>query len=133
MQQTEISVETPGKQIMLDITPDVQKFVRSTGIKEGICHLFCLHTTAGLTINENADPAVRRDIIMELGKIAPFANGYSHLEGNADAHIKSTLVGCSETLIISNGRPILGTWQSVFFCEFDGPRTRRVWIEVMGE
>jgi len=131
MQQTEISVETPGKQIMLDITPDVQKFVRSTGIKEGICHLFCLHTTAGLTINENADPSVRRDILATLRQMVPDDLTYSHAEGNSPAHIKSSLMGQSLTIPVSRGGLVLGTWQGVMFCEFDGPRTRSVRITVI--
>ncbi|RKY51892.1 MAG: YjbQ family protein, partial [Candidatus Neomarinimicrobiota bacterium] len=92
--------------------------------------IYCPHTTAGLTINENADPDVVEDIKSTLGKLIPSGAGYSHIEGNADAHIKSSIIGNSVELIISNGNLILGTWQGIFFCEFDGPRTRRVWVKI---
>ncbi len=98
-----------------------------------MCTLFTPHTTAGITINENADPDVPRDIIKEMGEIVPLDAGYAHLEGNSAAHIKSSLFGCSETVIVRNGSLMLGTWQSVFFCEFDGPRNRKVWVEIIGK
>ena len=116
---------------MVNIDRQVQKAVDESGIAEGICVIFIPHTTAGVTINENADPSVMRDIVMELGKLVPYADGYAHAEGNSDAHIKSSLVGCEQMVIVSGGRLQLGTWQSLFFCEFDGPRTRSVWVQVL--
>lgn len=113
-----------------DITEKIMEIISRSEVTEGICNVFIPHTTAGVTINENADPDVKRDILMELGKIVPFSDDYSHLEGNSAAHIKATLTGCSETLIISRGRPLLGTWQGIYFCEFDGPRERTVYVRV---
>jgi len=113
-----------------DITEKIMDIISRSGISEGICNVFVPHTTAAVTINENADPDVKKDILMQLGKIVPFSDEYSHLEGNSAAHIKATLTGCSETFIISRGRPLLGTWQGIFFCEFDGPRERTVYVRV---
>lgn len=128
----EYSVKTTSRVEFVNIDREIMEAVKSSGVKEGICVIFVPHTTAAVTINENADPAVRSDINIKFAELVPYSDRYAHLEGNSDAHIKSSLVGCSETLIISNGRPRLGTWQSVFFCEFDGPRNRRVWIDVRG-
>ncbi|HEX9654749.1 MAG TPA: secondary thiamine-phosphate synthase enzyme YjbQ, partial [bacterium] len=97
---------------------------------EGVCHVYVPHTTAGVTINEGADPDVPRDMIMELNKIVPFEDGYRHGEGNSAAHIKASLMGSSATVLIQNGKLLLGTWQAIFFCEFDGPRTRRVQVGI---
>ena len=105
--------------------------MNESGITDGVCIVFVPHTTAAVTINENADPDVIRDIIKELDKVIPLNDNYSHMEGNSAAHIKSTLVGASETVLIKEGRLVLGTWQSLFFCEFDGPRTRRVDVQVL--
>jgi len=116
---------------MLDITHLVQGVVQRANVKEGICILYTPHTTAAVTINENADPSVPRDILMEINKIVPFEDRYQHSEGNSAAHIKSSLVGCSRTLIIESGRLLLGTWQGIFFCEFDGPRSRQVQIKIV--
>ena len=127
----EISVNTSSHTQFIDITSKVSDVLQKTGIKDGICTVFTPHTTAGITINENADPDVPRDIIKEMGKVIPLNDGYDHIEGNSAAHIKSSLFGCSETVIIRNGSLMLGTWQSVFFCEFDGPRRRKIWIKVM--
>ena len=126
----EYSVKTSSRTEMVNIDRLVMEAIRDSGVSEGTCVVFIPHTTAAVTINENADPDVRRDIIMELNKLIPFSDGYAHMEGNSAAHIKTTLTGSSETVIISGGRPLLGTWQSVFFCEFDGPRNRKVWISV---
>ncbi len=115
---------------LIDITDDIREAVRKSGINEGICHLFCPHTTAGLTINENADPSVKTDMINRLSKIVPYHDNYSHLEGNSDAHIKASLMGASETVFIENGDLALGTWQGIIFCEFDGPRQRKVWVKI---
>ena len=128
----EISVKTNSHSQFIDITSKVSEVLAKTGIKNGICTVFTPHTTAGITINENADPDVPRDIIKEMGKIVPVDAGYAHVEGNSAAHIKSSLFGCSETVIVRNGSLMLGTWQSVFFCEFDGPRNRKVLVEIIG-
>jgi secondary thiamine-phosphate synthase enzyme len=116
---------------MLDITGEVRRAIRQAGIDSGLAVLFVPHTTAAVTINENADPDVVRDMLMELGKIVPFDDHYRHAEGNSAAHLKSTLVGASETLLIEGGEPVLGTWQGIYFCEFDGPRRRRLHIRLL--
>jgi len=126
----ELSVRSRVRTEMIDITDAVQKAVSDSGVKEGVCIIYAPHTTAGITINENADPSVKKDILAELNKLIPFDDNYSHLEGNAAAHIKSSIVGCSQSVIVSNGRLVLGTWQGIFFCEFDGPRSRRVFVQV---
>jgi secondary thiamine-phosphate synthase enzyme len=115
---------------MMDITSSINELVASAGSTRGICHLFVLHTTAGLTINEGADPDVRQDLIGYLNRLVPADAGFKHSEGNSDAHIKSTLVGTSLTIPMENGRLLLGTWQAVYFCEFDGPRQRRVAVKL---
>ncbi|MBU0490659.1 MAG: secondary thiamine-phosphate synthase enzyme YjbQ [Chloroflexi bacterium] len=121
-----------GSQTTLDsITAEVQRVIRESGVQNGVCHIFVPHTTAGVTINEDADPTVKRDMLHELNKVIPFQDGYHHAEGNAAAHIKSTLVGPSLTVLVENGRLVLGTWQGIFFCEFDGPRQRRVLVKVV--
>jgi secondary thiamine-phosphate synthase enzyme len=124
------TVATRSRSDMIDITGEVTRVLRESGVKEGICHVFVPHTTAAVTINENADPDVPRDILMELDKIIPLSDGYRHSEGNSAAHIKASLVGSSETVLVESGRLILGTWQSIFFCEFDGPRKRKVIVRV---
>ncbi len=128
----EISVNTNTHSEMIDITAKVSAVLKKTGVKSGICTVFTPHTTAGITINENADPDVPMDVIKEMGKVIPLNDGYAHNEGNSAAHIKSSLFSCSETVIIENGALMLGTWQSIFFCEFDGPRNRKVWVQVLG-
>jgi secondary thiamine-phosphate synthase enzyme len=109
----------------------VQNTVRSSGIADGLCLLYVPHTTAAITINESADPSVKDDILMILNEIVPWKAKYRHLEGNSPAHVKSTLVGASELVAIENGRLVLGTWQGIFFCEFDGPRNRKLQIKLM--
>ncbi|MFW6148744.1 MAG: secondary thiamine-phosphate synthase enzyme YjbQ [Atribacterota bacterium] len=126
-----IPVHTHNRTEMLDITSQIQKIVRESNQKEGLCSIFVPHTTAGITINENADPSVLEDILQELEKVIPFDDNYHHLEGNSAAHIKSSLVGSSINVIIENGQLKLGTWQGICFCEFDGPRTREVWIKIV--
>jgi len=126
----QIAVRTKSRTELVDITNDVQEAVSKADRDEGLCHVYVPHTTAGVTINENADPSVGRDILMELNKIVPFDDGYSHSEGNSAAHIKATLVGSSATVPINGGRLALGTWQGIYFCEFDGPRSRRVCVTV---
>ena len=129
----QLNVKTSSQVELIDITHQVQDLVRKSKIESGICCVYVPHTTAGVTINENADPSVKSDIIKELNKVIPFDDNYSHLEGNAAAHIKSTLVGASETILIENGSLLLGTWQGIFFCEFDGPRSRKVLVQVRGQ
>ena len=122
----EIRVSTKSRTELVDITSQVRDAVRQSEVLDGLCHVYVPHTTAGITINENADPSVRQDILMELNKMVPFEDNYKHLEGNAAAHIKASIVGSSETILVDGGRLLLGTWQGIFFCEFDGPRNRRV-------
>lgn len=126
-----IELSTSKSTQMVDITGEVERIVSQSGVKEGTCHLFTPHTTAGLTINENADPTVTADILMELNKIIPFDDGYRHTEGNSAAHIKSSLVGVSLSVFVTGGRLLLGTWQGLYFCEFDGPRRRKVLVKVV--
>jgi secondary thiamine-phosphate synthase enzyme len=128
----EFTVKTHRQSEMINITAQVQAVVKKTGVSRGICTVFVPHTTAGITINENADPDVIRDILMETNKVIPLSDGYAHGEGNSAAHIKSTLFNSSCTVIVEGGSLQLGTWQSIFFCEFDGPRTRSVWVQVVG-
>lgn len=127
-----LEVKTQARTDMVDITGDVQGLVRQAGVEGGICHLFTLHTTAGLTINEGADPAVRQDMIGFLDRLVPQDVRFRHDEGNSDAHIKSTLTGVSLTVIIEGGKLLLGTWQSIYFCEYDGPRRRKVVVKIIG-
>jgi secondary thiamine-phosphate synthase enzyme len=126
-----ISVKTNSRIELLDITDKVQAVVSRSKVKEGICFIFCPHTTAGLTINENADSSVRRDITQALNKLIPENAAYSHSEGNADSHIKSSLFGSSLTVFIENGQLSFGTWQGIYFCESDGPRSREVWLKLI--
>ncbi|MBO8129977.1 MAG: YjbQ family protein [Candidatus Marinimicrobia bacterium] len=126
----EISISTSKRIEFIDITSKIRKAIEASGVKDGICVVYCPHTTAGLTINENADPDVIQDIKDKLNELVPAGVGYRHIEGNADSHIKSSLVGNTVNLIVNNGRLMLGTWQGIFFCEFDGPRTRKVWVAV---
>jgi secondary thiamine-phosphate synthase enzyme len=127
----EINIRTNSPVEMIDITDSVQAAVNEKNTRNGYCIVFTPHTTAAVTINENADPDVPRDIISALEKTVPHNGRYRHSEGNSPAHVKSSLVGASETVLIENGRLVLGTWQSIFFCEFDGPRSRRVVIKVV--
>lgn len=117
---------------MIDVTAQVRNAVRQSGIRSGLALVFTPHTTAAVTINENADPDVVADLCMEINKIVPFDDHYRHAEGNSAAHLKSSLFGASETLIVEEGAPVLGTWQGIYFCEFDGPRSRRLHIQVIG-
>ncbi len=126
-----LSVKSKTRTELIDITSQIQKAVRSSSVSEGICMLYVPHTTAAITINESADPSVRKDILKVLNNIVPWEAGYRHLEGNSPAHIKSTLVGASEWVAVENNRLVLGTWQGLFFCEFDGPRTRKVHVRVI--
>ena len=130
-------VKTPEREILIDITNEITKIVRSSEINEGICCIFIPHTTAGITINENADPSVPKDIISYLNKLIPEGGSlgyrFRHGEGNSDAHIKSSLIGTSINIFIHDKRLILGTWQGIYFAEFDGPRRRKVYVQIQGE
>ena len=127
----QIQVKTRFRAEMVDITHLVQKEVTKGGISEGICLVYVPHTTAGVTINEGADPAVCTDIMTKLNEIVPPNAGYRHMEGNSDSHIKTSLIGSSVTVIIENRSLVLGTWQKIFFCEFDGPRSRKVAVKLI--
>lgn len=127
----QLRVKTESRTELVDITQGVQRLVAESGIRSGVCTVYVPHTTAGVAINENSDPNVGRDMLKELNKIIPFDDHYGHTEGNSAAHIKSSLVGISQTILVEDGRLALGTWQAVFFCEFDGPRDRRVMVKVM--
>jgi secondary thiamine-phosphate synthase enzyme len=126
-----INIKTKSRNEFVDITSEIQALIDAAEIKSGICHVYVPHTTAGVTINEGADPSVARDIQNTLSKLIPHSGQYLHTEGNSDAHIKTTIVGSTQTIIIDGGKLLLGTWQSVFFCEFDGPRHRRVTVKVI--
>jgi len=126
-----LSVRTASRIEMVDITDKVKELVRSDGIEEGLCHLFVAHTTAGLTINENADPSVQADILMVLNKVISDREAYRHSEGNSPAHVKASLMGPNLTVLVTNRNLFLGTWQGIYLCEFDGPRTRKVLIKIM--
>jgi secondary thiamine-phosphate synthase enzyme len=118
---------------LVDITAEVTEAITESGVNEGICVVYCPHTTAAITINENADPDVKEDFIAGLDRIFPDFEIFRHAEGNSDAHLKSSAVGASETIIITGGKPLLGTWQGIYFCEFDGPRKRKFYVKVMGD
>ena len=126
-------VRTSTRTEFINITRPVQEAVEKVGVKDGICIVFVPHTTAAVTINENADPSVVQDMIMELNKIVPFQDQYRHMEGNSSAHIKASLVGCSQVVFIESGKLVLGTWQGIFFCEFDGPRNREVHVKMISD
>jgi len=129
---TTITIDTRQRVELIDITAQVRGAVRASGIAEGLAVVCTPHTTAAVTINENADPDVARDLLAALNKLVPFDDHYRHAEGNSAAHVKSSLVGASQMLIVSGGAPLLGTWQGLWFCEFDGPRRRQVQVKVLG-
>jgi len=122
----QLTITTREKTQFIDITTQIQDKINTQGIKSGLCFVFVPHTTAGLTINENADPAVQSDMLSVLNKVIPWDLNYKHMEGNSAAHVKSSIVGASEIIAIENGQLVLGTWQGIYFCEFDGPRTRHI-------
>jgi secondary thiamine-phosphate synthase enzyme len=132
--QKEFHISTKSRNQMIDITDEVNSIVGQSGIANGDVIVYCPHTTAAITINENADPSVPHDILLVLEKLVPQSNpGYRHSEGNSDAHCKSVLVGCSKQILLKEGTLELGTWQGIFFCEFDGPRSRKVFVHLRGE
>lgn len=126
----QLEINTTEKVQFVEITNKIQKIVSNENLKEGICTVYIPHTTAAVTINENADADVTTDMIKEINKMVPFADNYRHFEGNSAAHIKSSMIGVSETLFIENGNLKLGRWQGIYFCEFDGPRKRKIWIKI---
>ena len=127
----EVEISTSAQTEFLDITDKVKQAATQLGISSGILTVYCPHTTGAITINEGADPAVRRDVVSVLNHIVPWNFDYRHLEGNSPAHVKASLIGASELIIVENGKLLLGTWQKIFFCEFDGPRRRRVWVKMI--
>ena len=129
----QLEVRTKSRAELVDITAEVQRTVKEKGMQSGVCHVFVPHTTAGLTLNENWDPTVGADILMELDKIVPWDDNYRHAEGNAAAHIKASLMGSSQTLLVEDGSLVLGTWQGIFLAEFDGPRRRRVLVRLLSD
>ncbi|PID40475.1 MAG: hypothetical protein CR984_03015 [Proteobacteria bacterium] len=126
-----LTIKTSAQTEMIDVTALVRKQVADSGMDNGLCMLFVPHTTAAVTINESADPAVRQDILMVLNKIVPWEEAYRHLEGNSPAHLKTAIIGSSEWVAVENGQLVLGTWQGLFFCEFDGPRSRKMDIRMI--
>ncbi len=129
----EFSVRTTSHTQMINITRQVQQTVSESGVKDGLCIVFIPHTTAAVTINENADPDVQTDFMKEINKIVPWEDGYLHMEGNAAAHLKASMMGFSETVIINDGRLVLGTWQGIYFLEYDGARSRKVIVKVISD
>ena len=123
-------VKTRRRTEFVTVTREVEAIVAKSGVQDGVCTVFVPHTTAAVTINENADPSVQADIVMELNKIVPMQDGYTHTEGNSAAHIKSAMVGASAQVIVEGGKLALGIWQGIYFCEFDGPRSRKVYVQV---
>ncbi|MBI4686147.1 MAG: YjbQ family protein [Nitrospirae bacterium] len=128
-----INVRSKQRNEFIDITEKINEVIKESGIASGVCYIYVPHTTAGVTINEGADPSVQRDIQNSLNRLFPYEMNYSHREGNADAHIKSSVIGTSQFVIIDEARLVLGTWQSVYFCEFDGPRHRRVALKFIAD
>ncbi|MCF7870632.1 MAG: secondary thiamine-phosphate synthase enzyme YjbQ [Candidatus Omnitrophica bacterium] len=128
-----IAVNSKKRNELVDISLKVKEVVKKSGVKEGVCILFCAHTTAALTINENADPSVQKDIINYLNRLVPADEGYLHAEGNSDSHIKSSLLGADLQIIIEKEKLALGTWQGIYFCEFDGPRSRKVYVKIINQ
>ena len=127
----QLEIQTPSHSCFVDITADVQRAVVRSGLREGVCIVFAPHTTAGVTINENADPTVRSDVLTALGRMVPWDAGYEHDEGNAAAHMKASLMGSSQSVIVENGKLKLGPWQAIYLAEFDGPRSRRVFVRTL--
>ncbi|UCC80476.1 MAG: YjbQ family protein [Candidatus Zixiibacteriota bacterium] len=128
-----LDVKTEKRGQFIDVTPEILKVIADSGIKDGTIELFVPHTTAAITINENADPSVRSDILSYLEKLIPQNGRFSHSEGNSDAHIKSSLIGARLSIFVSGGEPVLGTWQGIYFCEFDGPRNRKLIVKIKSD
>jgi secondary thiamine-phosphate synthase enzyme len=134
IESKQVSINSRKRNEMIDITSQVQSALNSASVKNGFVIVFCPHTTAAITVNENADPDVTSDMLLTLDELIPnLRPGYRHSEGNSDAHVKSSLVGCSEQILVKDGKLVLGTWQGIYFCEFDGPRSRNVIVQFQGE
>jgi len=129
MQTFQVRTSMPTE--FIDVTRSVQEAVKETGVEDGVCIVFIPHTTAAVMVNENADPSVAQDVLMELNRIVPLKDHYRHMEGNSPSHIKASLVGCSQIVFVESGKLVLGTWQGIFFCEFDGPRNRKIHVKVI--
>ncbi|MDP6671305.1 MAG: secondary thiamine-phosphate synthase enzyme YjbQ [archaeon] len=129
----EIPVKTSKRNQFVDLTQEIQRAVDESGVKSGLCVVYCPHTTAAITINENADPSVQVDIVGKLSKLVPEGEGYSHAEGNSDSHIKSAIIGNSRIVLVQDKKLVLGQWEGIFFCEFDGPRERKLIVSVLSE
>ena len=127
----QMTIKTHAQTEMIDITTEVQSLLAAHAFQNGLCVLYVPHPTAGITINESADPSVQRDILMVLNTMVPWKADYRHMEGNSPAHVKSSLMGPSQLVVVENGRMVLGTWQGIFFCEFDGPRTRKLNVKLI--
>jgi len=127
----QLNVRTPSRACMVELTKQVQEAVTRNGVEEGVCYVFVPHTTAGLTINENADPTVQSDMLQALDKIVPWRDNYDHAEGNSAAHVKASMMGASLSILVHGGRLRLGMWQGIYLCEFDGPRHRQVYVKVV--
>lgn len=127
-----LTIQTTSRESLIEITALIQQVVEKTQIRDGICVIFVPHTTACVTINENADPSVKIDLLTSLAQLIPEKKHYLHIEGNSDSHIKTSITGSSQNVIVENNRLQLGTWQGIFFCEFDGPRTREIWVKLIG-
>ena len=125
----QITIQTPQREAMVDLSAQASALVRDQGLRDGMLVLFCPHTTAGLTINENADPTVTRDILATMRRLVPLQGDYRHAEGNSDAHVKASLLGSDLRVLVEDGRLLLGTWQGIFLTEFDGPRSRKIWVK----
>ena len=131
MSYHELTIRTHSRTELIDITAPVARLVQQSKVVSGLLALFVPHTTAAVTINENADPSVQHDLLSELNRLIPFSGSYQHTEGNSPAHVKSSLVGSSQAVCIEDGRMALGTWQGLYFCEFDGPRSRKLWVKII--
>jgi secondary thiamine-phosphate synthase enzyme len=128
-----LQIQTHSREEMVDITSAVRRMINENGWSDGVLLLYCPHTTGAVTVNEGADPDVVRDIMVNMNKLVPYRGDYHHAEGNSDAHIKSSLFGCDQMVVVEGGNVQLGTWQKIYFCEFDGPRTRKLWLKWLGE
>ncbi len=128
-----LDIKSTRREQFIDMTADINMLINNSSVPEGVCHIYIPHTTAGVTINEGHDPSVIHDILLQLNKLVPISAKYTHQEGNSDAHIKAFLAGAEKTLLITAGKLLLGTWQRIFFCEFDGPRRRQVFIKISSD
>jgi len=128
-----LDVKSTRREQFIDVTADINRLIYQSGISEGVCHIYVPHTTAGVTSNEGYDPSVINDILLQLNKLVPINAAFTHQEGNSDAHIKTLLTGTYQTILVAEGKLLLGTWQRIFFCDYDGPRNRQVFIKINGD